>query len=191
MKNKDLRANKETVLEYMNKDADALQYACQKTIDSSQKITISWNCWQVPSPSNVLSGYMAGRPSEEEIRKLEEDALKRRLEWKPNQQAMKLFEDLNVFIGHRVHIQFWDSMMSMLDEETPLPLEADCKDVVILNVDMRGDVFPQAYLLIDNIGESKSSLHYLTRRERITDPLADHVTGQFASLARIYEIWKI
>jgi len=156
MKNKDLRANKETVLKNMNKDTDAIQYGCKETIDSSQKITISWNFWQVPSPSNVLSGYMVGRPSEEEIRKLEEDALKRRLEWEPNQQAMKLFEDLNVFIGHRVHIQFWDSIMSMLDEEAPPPLEADCKDVVILNVDMRGDVFPQAYLVIDNIGESKS-----------------------------------
>ena len=45
---------------------------------------------------------------------------------------MLLVEKLKAFVGTRVGIQFWDSIMFMLDDEGPFPLEGDCKDVVLL-----------------------------------------------------------
>jgi hypothetical protein len=156
------------------------------------RIDVSRHHWQIPSPGNVLSGYLEGIPSDEEIRQLEEDALKRRAEWKPSEKALALVEQLKVFIGRRIKIQFWNSMMMYDEDEAPTPLEADCEDVVILNiVDRRGDVFPQAYLVIDNIKDREARSSYLTRRESIVDPIANDIVGDFASITGICEVWTV
>ena len=97
---------------------------------------------------------------------------------------MQLLEQLKVYIGHRVQIQFWDPIMYMLDEEGPFPLEADCKDVVLL----QDGEFLQAYLVVDSIREiltpeGYSPLGFLCRR--------DNIVGQLASLSELYEIWTV
>lgn len=181
-----LRADREIILEAVKKDGSALQYAIEKM--KPTKIKVSRYNWQVPSTGNMFSGYLEGSPSDEEIRKCTEETLKARAEWKPSKQAMELFEQLKIFIGYRVKIQFGSPFMFYDEDDRPSPLEADCKDVVILNVDLRGDVFPQAYLVIDNMSEA-ASRYNLTSRERIVDPLADNIVGDFVSISQICELW--
>jgi len=141
--------------------------------------------WSVPNPSNVLDGYLEGRPSDEEIRERTENAIKRRAEWKPSEEAMQFFEDVKKYcIGHRVEILLRSfSPFAFFDDEDdkrPHPFEAECKDVVILE----DEEFPQAYLVVDNIfntcwSESGESPRLTSR---------NYIAGQLVSLADIREL---
>lgn len=97
---------------------------------------------------------------------------------------MLLVEKLKAFVGARVGIQFWSSIMYMLDDEGPFPLEGDCKDVVLL----QDGEFLQAYLIVENTREVPTSngyspMGYLTTRS--------DVAGLLAPLADLYEIWLL
>ena len=83
---------------------------------SPEKLTISTNHWKVPSEENALDGVVEGRPTEERVAEAREQARQERAVWKPNQEALDLVEKLKAFIGFRVRVQFWDSIMFMLDD---------------------------------------------------------------------------
>jgi hypothetical protein len=148
------------------------------------KITVSRNYWKVPSADNALDGWIEGNPSEEEKNKAIEEALSKRADWKPSEEAMQLVEQLKAYIGLRVQIQFWHPFMYWSEVEGPYPLEADCKDVVIL----QDGEFQQAYLVIDSIQEipmrdGHSSLEYLVSR--------DEILGKLAPVSELYEIFAL
>lgn len=149
-----------------------------------QKITISTNHWYVPSAEHALDGWFEGKPSEKAIRQAQARAIKERAAWKPSEEGLQLIEQLKEFIGTRVQIQFWISIMSMCDEEGPFPLEGDCKDVLLLK---QGD-FPQAFLVLDNLRvipkpEGFTPMGFLTT--------VDGIHGQLASVADVYEVWQV
>ena len=149
-----------------------------------EKLTISTNHWQVPSEENALDGVVEGRPTEQRVAELREQARQERAVWKPNQEALDLVEKLKAFVGFRVRVQFWDSIMLMLDDEGPYPLEGDCTGVV---VEPR-DGFPQAFLVMDNVLEIPtsngfSSLRFLEKSKS--------GTGQLAPLAHTYLVWAV
>jgi hypothetical protein len=149
-----------------------------------QKITISTNHWYIPSAERALDGWLEGKPSEKEIRQAKATAIKERAAWKPSEEGLQLVEQLKAFIGTRVQIQFWTSIMFMCDEEGPFPLEGDCKDVILLK---QGD-FLQAFMVLDNLRvipkpEGFSPLGFLTTM--------DGIHGQLASLADVYEVWPV
>ena len=149
-----------------------------------QKITISTNHWYVPSPEHALDGWFEGKPSEKMIRQARAKAMKERAAWKPSVEGLQLVEQLKTFIGTRVQIQFWISIMSMCDEEGPFPLEGDCKDVLLLQ---QGG-FLRAFMALDNLRvipkpEGFTPMGFLTT--------VDGVYGQLASLADVYEVWPV
>ena len=149
-----------------------------------QKITISTNHWYIPSAERALDGWFEGKPSQKEIRQAQATAIKERAAWKPTEEGLQLVEQLKAFIGTRIQIQFWISIMSMCDEEGPFPLESDCKDVLLLQ---QGE-FLQAFMVLDNLRvipkpEGFTPLGFLTT--------VNGVHGQLAPLADIYEVWPV
>ena len=147
-----------------------------------KKITITTNPWRVPSSERALDGWLEGEPSEAEIRQDRANAQKERDDWKPTVEAMKLVEQIKVFVGTRVQIQFWDAQMLMCEEEGPYPLEGDFKDVLLLQ---RGE-FLQAFVRLENFREIRTpegcmALGYLIE--------VDGIPGRLAPLAEIYEVW--
>ena len=151
---------------------------------SPEKLIISTNHWKVPSAESALDGWVEGRPSDEQIEQAREESRQARAVWEPNQEALELVDKLKAFIGFRVRIQFWDSIMFMLDDEGPYPLEGDCTGVV---VEPR-DGFPQAFLAMDNVleiptSDGFSSLSYLEK------PGSD--TVWLAPVAHISSVWEV
>lgn len=149
-----------------------------------QKITIRSNPWRIPSAERAMDGWLEGRPSEREIHQAQAKALKEREAWKPSEEGLRLLEQLKAFIGTRVQIQFWNSIMIMLEEEGPFPLEGDCKDVRLVQ---QGE-FLQAFMVLDNLREIPtpegfSPMGYLMR--------VDGIYGQLAPLADICEVWPV
>jgi hypothetical protein len=149
-----------------------------------EKLTISTNHWKVPSEENALDGVVEGRPTEHQVAEAREQAPQERAVWKPNQEALDLVEKLKTFIGFRVCVQFWDSIMFMLDDEGPYPLEGDCTGVV---VEPR-DGFPQAFLVINNVVEIPTP-HGFSALSCLEESRS--VTGQLAPLARLYLVWAV
>ena len=117
--------------------------------DSNNTIVINYNHWRVPSVEGALSGILEGCPSEAQRQEIVAEAKAARAVWRPTPEAMKLVEQMRSFIGCRVQIQLWDSIMFWLEEEGPFPAEADCIGVTLLQ---EGD-FLQAYLLVRNMKE--------------------------------------
>ena len=147
------------------------------------KLTIGTNHWQVPSEENVLDGVVEGRPTEQRVAELREQARQERAVWRPNQEALELVEKLKAFVGFRIRVQFWDPIMFMLDDEGPHPLEGDCTGVV---VEPR-DGFPQAFLVMANVLEIPtshgfSSLRYLETPDN---------NGGLAPVAHISSVWAV
>lgn len=149
-----------------------------------QKITISTNHWCVPSVERALDGWLEGKPSEKLIRQAKANAFKERAAWKPSDEGLQLVEQLKAFIGTRVQIQFWTSIMFMCDEEGPFPLEGDCKDVLLLQ---QGD-FLQAFMALDNVREIHTPEGFTPMGYLIT---VDGIHGQLAPLANVYEVWPV
>ena len=149
-----------------------------------QKITISTNHWYVPSPEHALDGWFEGKPSEKMIRQAQAKAMKERAAWKPSVEGLQLVEQLKAFIGTRVQIQFWISIMSMCDEEGPFPLEGNCKDVLLLQ---QGD-FLQGFMALDNVREIPTPEGFTPMGYLIT---VDGIHGQLAPLANVYEVWPV
>lgn len=149
-----------------------------------QKITIATNPWSIPSPEHAMDGWLEGKPSEEEVRQARAKASRARKAWKPSEEGQQLVEQLKAFAGTRVQIQFWHSIMFMLEDEGPFPLEGDCKDVLVLP---QGE-FLQAFMVLDNIRaiptpEGYTPMSYLTT--------VDGIDGQLAPLANVYEVWPV
>jgi len=137
------------------------------------KLRIGTNPWEVPSEEHALDGWVEGIPTKRQKDAALAQARKDRAAWKPSKEALDLVEQLKAFVGFRVQIQFWDSIMLMLDDEGPFPLEGDCTGVVILP----RDGFPQAYLVMNNVLEIPtphgfSSLRFLEKPESGTGSLA-------------------
>ena len=118
-------------------------------MSSTDSVTISTNYWRVPSVETAFSGVLEGCPTENQRQKMIEEAKASRASWKPSTEAMALVEQLKLFVGFRVEIQFWDSIMFMLEEEGPFPAEVDCVGVTI----MTDGEFPQAYLQVHDVKE--------------------------------------
>lgn len=156
----------------------------KKTMTELQKITISTNHWRVPSAENALDGWLEGSPSESEMREARVKALAERASWMPSEEGMRLVEQLKVFIGTRVQIQFWDSGMFMCEEEGPFPLEGNCKDVLLLQQD---DIL-QAFMVLDHLREIPTPDGYTPKSFLST---VDGIHGQLASLANVYEVWPV
>ena len=149
---------------------------------SPQRLTITTNHWKIPDPEHALDGWLEGRPTKAQIEEARERANKEREIWKPNNEALLLVEQLKRFIGLRVRIQFWDSIMLMLEDEGPFPLEGDCTDVVTLH----RDGFPQAYLVVENLREIRTS-HGFSPLGQTEE--AEGGKGQLAPVSKIYEVW--
>lgn len=109
-------------------------------------VVITSQPWRVPAGPV----YLEGRPTEEQRLATEAEVREQRACWKPGKEAYELLDRLRAFVGHRVRIQFWDTIMHYLDDEAPFPLEADCLDVVELEVELDDGVYPQAYLVVAN-----------------------------------------
>ncbi len=149
-----------------------------------QKITIRSNPWLIPSAERATDGWLEGKPSEKVVRQLQAKALKERAAWKPSEEGLQLVEQLKAFIGTRVQIQFWDSIMFMLEDEGPCLLEGDCMDVLLL----QQSEFLQAFIALENLREiptpdGYSPMGYLTT--------VGETRGQLAALAKIYEVWPV
>lgn len=149
-----------------------------------QKITIITNHWKVPSPERVLDGWLEGRPTEEELNRARKEALEARAVWKPSEEGMRLVEQLKAFIGTRVKIQFWDSIMLMLEDEGPYPLEGVCRDVLL---SQQGE-FLQAYIALDNVKEIRTTDGYSSLGYLVT---LGNIPGQLAPLSAIYEVGPV
>ena len=85
------------------------------------------NHWRVPSAERAFDGWIEGRPSEEERSQRIEEVLRERADWKPSKEAMQQLEQLKIYIGCRVRIQFWDPIMYLLDDEGPFPWKQTAK----------------------------------------------------------------
>ena len=149
-----------------------------------KKITIRTNPWCIPSPEHALDGWLEGGATKKEIRQARAKAAKAREAWKPSVEGQQLVEQLKAFVGTRVQIQFWNSIMFMCDEEGPFPLQGDCKDVLLLQ---QGQ-FVQAFMALDNVRaiptpEGYSPMGYLIA--------VDGVHGQLAPVADVYEVWPV
>lgn len=148
---------------------------------SPQRVTITTNHWKIPDPEQALDGWLEGRPTKNQVQEARDLANKVRSVWKPNDEALQLVEKLKAFIGLRVGIQFWDSIMFML-EEGPFPLQADCTDVVILH----RDGFPQAYLVVTNVREIPTPDGYSPLRQI---EKAESGEGGLAPVSNVYDVW--
>ena len=149
-----------------------------------KKVTLQTREWCVPSVERAFEGWIEGKPSSGDERRMVTETMGARAAWKPSREGMLQVEQLKAFVGTRVGIQFWDSIMFMLDDEGPFPLEADCKDIVLL----QDGEFMQAYLVVENTREVPTSngyspMGYLTTRS--------DVEGLLAPLADLYEIWLL
>ena len=151
---------------------------------TTDSVTISTNFWRVPSVEKAFSGWLEGAPTEAEKLQVIAKTIADRKAWKPNAEAMELVETLKSFIGFRVQVQFWDSIMFLLEEEGPFPLNACVKGVVVLQV----DGFPQAFLELSDPAEQPNSDGYSPRAY-----LEKRSESEFAlaSLADIYQVTKI
>ena len=153
-------------------------------MNSQESITISTNYWRVPSVESAFSGILEGNPTEEQRQQIRDAAITARASWKPNSEALALVEQMKMFIGSRVQIQFWDSCMWLLEEEGPYPCAADCIDVVVRN----DGAFPQAYLLVKNLKDIPNSDGYSPSPYFLNQVDSDLL---LAPLADIYLISKI
>ncbi len=114
---------------------------------SKETVTVSTNFWRVPSPERAFENILEGCPSEEERQQIIQDAVAARAAWKPCAEGFALVEQLKAFVGLRVSIQMWDSIMFVLENEGPYPFECDCLGVILLQ---DGDHL-QAYLEVENV----------------------------------------
>ena len=151
--------------------------------DSDNTIVINYNHWRVPSVEGALSGILEG-PSEARRQEIVTEAITARAAWKPSAEGMQLVEQLKAFVGSRVQIQFWDSIMFWLEEEGPFPAEADCVGVALLQ---DGD-FLQAYLLVRNVKEIPNKDGYSPNCYFQQRADCHHM---HASLADVYSVAKV
>ena len=148
------------------------------------EIRINRSLWTVPSAERALDGWLEGKPSEEQTRVAIATALAARASWKPSKQGLELVAQLKALIGWRIQIQFWDPIMSILEDEGPFPLDGDCTDVLLLQ---SGD-FLQAYIALKNAQEVPNADGYSPLRCLRS---VDGVAHRLAPLSAIYAIWPL
>ena len=147
-------------------------------------VTISTNYWRIPAPETALSGWLEGAPTPEERQQVIARAVAARASWKPSSAGMALVERLKDFSGCRIRIQFWDSIMLMLPEEGPFPIEVNCKGVVLL----QDGEHLQAYMQVTDPTEfpnddGYSPMDYFQQR-----PDCNYL---LASVSDIYEVSRV
>jgi len=108
----------------------------------NQTLVITNNPWRIPSVQNVFDGLIEGVPTPLEQQEMIADILAERSAWKPSNNAYKLAEQLQKFVGYRIKVQLWDAMMFWSEDEGPDPFEGNCTNITIQNI----DGFLQAYL---------------------------------------------
>lgn len=112
-------------------------------------VTIATNVWRVPSVERAFETVLEGCPTDEQRQQIIQDTVAARAAWKPCAEGMKLVEQLRAFVGLRVKIQMWDSIMFILDNEAPFPFHCDCLGVILL----QDGEHLQAYLEVANVVE--------------------------------------
>ena len=145
-------------------------------------LEIFTNYWRIPSPERAFDGWLEGCPTAEQRHTIAEAAKAARASWKPSDEAFTQIEQLKVFVGCRVKIQFWDPCMFALEEEGPYPYEADLVDVKVL----QDGGFQQAFLLLENAIEIPNADGYSPARY-----LQQHGDFLHAHVADLYEISKV
>lgn len=149
-----------------------------------ETVTIRTNHWKIPDPAEALDGWIEGVPSDAQVKAARDQASNAQEVWRPDEEAFLLVGQLTSFIGFRVRIQFWDSIMLMLEDEGPFPFECDCRDVVILSLGKH----PQAYMVVDSLSELPTPDGYSALRS--IDDLK--IEGrQLLPVARIYEVLAV
>lgn len=147
-------------------------------------VIISTNYWRIPSTARAFDGWLEGVPTEQERIETIEAAVAARAAWKPNTEAMELVEQLKLFAGYRIRIQFWDCIMWTCDEEAPYPTEADCLGVIL----QQDGEFMQAYLQVKNLKELPTPEGYSPQGYFKQQDGSDVL---LAPLADLYEISKV
>ena len=147
-------------------------------------IIISTNFWRVPSVERAFNGFLEGRLLEKRRQQIIAEAKAAREAWTPSDEGMQLVEQLKEFVGFRIRIQFWDSIMWILEEEGPYPIEVNCVGVMFL----KEEGFLQAFIEVSDPQEFKnddgySPSAYFQKREGSVFDLA--------SVADIYSVSKV
>jgi hypothetical protein len=152
--------------------------------DATQKMTIETNYWRIPSKEGAFSGFVEGRLTDEDRLRVIQEAEAARKVWKPTAEALQLIADLKAFVGCRVRLQFWDSIMMWNEIEGPFPCDVDLIGVVVLQV----DGFPQAFLKVSNVIEVPNEHGYSAKSYFQQRPECLHL---LAAVADLYEICKL
>ena len=150
----------------------------------TESLVISTNYWRIPSPEHALDGWIEGNPSQAKRQKAIAAATAARQVWKPSDEAFNLVEQLNGFTGNKVQLQFWDSIMFLLEPEGPYPALADCLGVTLL----RDDGFLQAYLMVEGVKEVPTAGGYSPEGYFIKRADCEYL---LAPVADLYSIAKI
>ena len=142
-------------------------------MSNQNRVIVRQNHWRVPNPERAFDGWLEGQPSDAERLKIIANAEAARAAWKPSAEGMALVKTLKTFIGQKVQIQFWDSIMNMLEEEGPSPLAATIEGVILLE---DGEHL-QAYMEVSNVAEvptpdGYSPLRFLLQRNESKHLLA-------------------
>ncbi len=126
----------------------------------TQRIQVRWvnlaSARIVPSGSSAFDGWTEGKPTERQKQAMLDESKNARAQWKPSDEGFKLAEHLKCFVGSRVHVQFWDPIMYMPEDEGPFPVEADLVQVILRHQ----DGFLQAYLELSNAHEIQTADGY-------------------------------
>ena len=121
-----------------------------------ETVTIKNNFWRIPSVERAFETVLEGCPTGEQRQKIIEETVTARAAWKPSSAGMLLVEKLKAFVGLRISIQMWDSIMFALENEGPFPFDCDLMGVILLR---DGDHL-QAYLQVANVVEKPTSDGY-------------------------------
>jgi hypothetical protein len=146
-----------------------------------ETVTITTNFWRIPSVGRAFENILEGCPSEKERQQIIDDAIAARAAWSPSVEALALVEQLKAFVGQRVRIQMWDSIMFILENEGPYPFECDLMGVILL----QDGEHLQAYLEVTNVVEQPtpdgySPLGFLVDRSESKN--------QLVPLSELYEV---
>ena len=145
--------------------------------------TIGTNHWYIPSEENAFDNWLEGAPSPSQREEILKNVAAERKAWKPSQEALDLVETLRTYTGKTVRLEWWESIMNLLEDEGPYPLTAKICDVVVKK---DGD-FLQAYLVLSDVSlepteDGFSPMCYLSAK----DP-----TCYFATVNGLYKVTEI
>jgi hypothetical protein len=143
------------------------------------KYTIQTAHWRLPG----VPIWLEGAPTPDQRASELAEVARKRATWRPSEEAWNQLRDLECFIGRRVRIQFWHSSMLYHEDESPDPIFADCRGIVLL----RDEGFLQPFMILDHIEELPNSLGYSSTSATFID--REKVSGlTLGPIAKLYEI---